>query len=80
MARTPNIDTDKLKAQGLQLRDAAAVHAGPLSARARIFLPLRPLGKNPVLSPARIPFCRGRETRLVVTATFPAQRPLIEIV
>ena len=30
MARTPNIDTDKLKAQGLQLRDAAAVHAGPL--------------------------------------------------
>ena len=34
MARTPNIDTDKLKAQGLQLRDAAAVHAGRLAVRA----------------------------------------------
>ena len=34
MARTPNIDTEKLKAQGLQLRDAAAVHAGRLAVRA----------------------------------------------
>ena len=28
MARTPNIDTEKLKAQSLQLRDAAAAGAG----------------------------------------------------
>ena len=34
MARTPNIHTDKLKAQGLQLRDAAAVHAGRPAGRA----------------------------------------------
>ena len=34
MARTPNIDTEKLKAQSLQLRDAAAVHAGRIAVRA----------------------------------------------
>ena len=34
MARTPNIDTEKIKAQGLQLRDAAAVHAGRIAVRA----------------------------------------------
>ena len=34
MAKTPNIDTEKLKVQGQQLRDAVAVHAGRVAVRA----------------------------------------------